>query len=721
VFTTETVPAPAFNFCIPPNPILRALHLHAELNLYKLRNCRNIAGMERELDPYAAATDTVSGLPMIGVGGQLVLPGAVSLKPTPYRYPFLIERAKHLVQLAQQIESTMLSAIQRRDEEYFNLLKARQELRLARAGVRLQSLRVTEAEHGVTLAELQRQRAQIQVDEYTRLIEQGLIALEEWAIGFMIGAAGLHATAAGLYLGVWSLEAGAASASAAAAAASTTASIFSTYASYERREQEWKFQKSLAEQEVLIGDQQIRLAEDHVRVVEQEHRIAEMQADQAEVVVDYLSNKFTNVNLYDWMSGVLEGVYSFFLQQATTVAKLAETQLAFERQEVPPQYIQDDYWEAPADFAASGGTQGNPPDRRGLTGSARLLQDIYQLDQYAFDTDRRKLQLTKTISLASLSPIEFQQFREMGVMPFRTPMGLFDRDFPGHYLRLIKRVSVSVIALIPPTQGIRATLTTSGTSRVVIGGYVFQKVVRNYGPQSVALSSPQNATGVFELQQEPEKLLSFEGLGVDTDWEFRMPKASNQFDYRTIADVLITIEYTALDSYDYRQQVMQELDSRFSADRPFSFRHQFADQWWDLHNPEQTPMPMTVRFETRREDFPPNIQGLRIQHVVLYFARSANASPDTPEDLRIPVTHQHFTEQGTTGAVGGGATSMEGIISTRRGNAGSWASMIGKSPIGVWELALPNTAEIKNLFKNEEIEDILFVITYAGRTPEWPA
>jgi hypothetical protein len=41
-----------------------------------------------------------------------------------------------------------------------------------------------------------------------------------------------------------------------------------------------------------------------------------------------------------------------------------------------------------------------------------LLQDIYQLDQYAFDTNKRKLQLTKTISLARLSPAEFQRFRE---------------------------------------------------------------------------------------------------------------------------------------------------------------------------------------------------------------------------------------------------------------------------------------------------------------------
>src|SRR5262249_11159801 len=154
---------------------------------------------------------------------------------------------------------------------------------------------------------------------------------------------------------------------------------------------------------------------------------AGIQFNNAAAAVDFLSNKFTNVELYDWMSDVLEGVYSFFLQQATAMAQLAANQLAFERQEVPPPFIQADYWQAPADRL---GSDGKAPDRRGLTGAARLLQDIYQLDQYAFDTHQRKLQLTKTISLAQLDPFAFQRFRETGVLPFATPMELFDRDFP---------------------------------------------------------------------------------------------------------------------------------------------------------------------------------------------------------------------------------------------------------------------------------------------------
>ena len=127
---------------------------------------------------------------------------------------------------------------------------------------------------------------------------------------------------------------------------------------------------------------------------------------------------------------------------------------------------------------------------------------------------------------------------------------------------------------------------------------------------------------------------------------------------------------------------------------------------------------MIVRFTTRREDFPPNIEELKMRDVLLYFARANEPS------FEVRVASLRFTEQGSTAPVpkppGGGATSIDGVISTRRGNAGSWTAMIGKSPCGEWELALPNTSEMQNRFKNEEIEDMLFVITYTGRTPAWP-
>ena len=220
-------------------------------------------------------------------------------------------------------------------------------------------------------------------------------------------------------------------------------------------------------------------------------------------------------------------------------------------------------------------------------------------------------------------------------------------------------------------------------------------------------------------------LLPFEGIGVDTQWEFRMLKSSNQFDYDTIADVLLTIDYTALNSFDYYAQVIQTpaLNRPFSADRPYSFRQDFADAWYDLHNPDQSATPMVVRFATSRDDFPPNLANLKIQNVLLYVASSSDNVIDL-QDVELK-----FTETGG-GTVGGAASSSDGVISTRRGNAGAWTAMIGKAPVGQWDLRLPDNAGVRELFSVappdelkpvDRVAELLLVITYSGRTPPWPS
>jgi hypothetical protein len=70
-------------------------------------------------------------------------------------------------------------------------------------------------------------------------------------------------------------------------------------------------------------------------------------------------------------------------------------------------------------------------------------------------------------------------------------------------------------------------------------------------------------------------LRPFEGMGVDTTWQLELPKAANPFDYRSIADVLLTIEYTVLDNREYREDVVRSLDATFSGDRSFSVRNEF--------------------------------------------------------------------------------------------------------------------------------------------------
>ena len=738
----------SFSFCIPQNPVIAALRSRAEHNLTKLRTCRNIAGFLRQIDPYGAPITIGSG--MVSANGS-IFSGIVDAPPTPYRYAALIARAKELVNIAQQIENGYQSALESVEQEALSALQAEQHVELAGARVMLQDLKVNQANTQLSLANLQIGSAELRARTFQNWIDVGLSTheknmLKSYAAAGQAQERAANTRAASQVMstvasmipdraidnvrpahyakvsalsGVVALSLQEGAYNVQAIRAQTQAQLSSASASLGRRQNEWQLQQGLADQDVFIGTQQIQVAREGIAITQQERAIAGLEQAHAASTLQFLLSKTFTEEMYRWIASVLEDVYRYFLQEATSIAHLAEQQLAFERQQGALKLIQSDYWNVPLD---SIGQRGNT-DRLGITGSARLLKDIYQLDQYAFETQQLKQSVSVTLDLAELFPFEFQQFRETGILVFETPQSLINRQFPGYYLCLLQQVTVSIVALIPTTYGIRASLTSAGISQAVIGGDTFQTVTLRQLPERLALTSPTTSSGqVLELQPDTQTLqLPFEGTGFATQWQLLMPKASNIFDYNTIATVLFTVNFTALHSFDYEQQVIEQLDRNVSANRAFRFRNEFADAFYDLNNPDQTDMPMTARFSTRREDFPPNIIGLRIQHLILYFIRKDG------ETFEVPVRYLHYTEKNTAGTVGGGTQTIDGVVSTRRGNGTSWLPMIGKVPFGEWELAFAdepgdvfNGLRVRELFDQELIEDMLLIITYQGQQPKYP-
>lgn len=727
-------------FCIPTNPIPYSYQLHAALGLYKIRTCRNISGIQRQLDAYAAPTDTTTGMPSIGTNGQLMQGGRLVIPATQYRYAYIVERAKQVVALAQQAEAAFLSALEKRDAEAYSLLKAKQDIAVSRANIQLQDLRVREAEDGIGLAQLQLDRNQFMVDQYSEWIDNGLNAWEEAQLIAIVVSGVAKATAA--IAGATDLadaffSAGgsvvAAIANAVAAAADATVQYSSAQASFERRNNEWTFQRDLANRDVRVNQQQITIAYDQLDVVGQEKKIAQLQLDHTQAVVSFLNTKFTNAELYAWMSQVLQGAYSYFLQQATSLAKLAELQLAFERQEVPVNIIQQDYWSSPAEDSAPTTTPAaaKGTDRKGLTGSIRLLQDVTRLDVYAFETNRRKLQLTKTVSLAQAFPTEFVRFRDTGLLSFACPQTWFDQDFPGHYLRTISRVRTSVIALVPTVDGIKARLGTAGLSRVTVAGTPFQSLTLPRPPEGVALTSAQNATGVFDLNQQSELLYPFEGLGVDVPWSFSLQKAANpNLDYDSIADVLLTVEYTALEDYAYARQIIPQLGTERTQVVALSFRNRFADQWYDLHHAgDLAPDDRYVaRFAITAADLPRNMASLRLKNLSIYI--DAPLDDTFTDRTQLTVGLRRDTGNGT-GTSATAVANRYGLISTKTGvgagplytgNAASLVPLLRDSPVGDWVLTagVPNmTDALRQRLVSNRVNDIYLILEVAGDAPAY--
>ncbi len=648
------------------------------------------------------------------------------MQPSQYRYAVLAERAKNLTAIAQQLETAFLAAAEQADAGNYALLQARHDLTVAQAMLGENDLKVAAAAIGIQQATTQRDRAVIQADHFGQLLAAGPNEHERNQLQDLELARDLEA-AGGIVHGIGEVVNAFAQKSvggvisgfgdvmsSAGGGFSLDAQIEQAKGDFERRAEDWQLQQSLAIEDIELGTDQIALATIQQQIAVQERTIAEVNLAHAAATADFLATKFTSAELFEWMSGVLNQVYAYFLRQSTALARLAQAQLAFERQEANHGLIQDDYWQGPPDPATGGAVDST--DRRGLTGAERLLQDLTRLDQYAFQTDQRKLHLTQTLSVAQLAAEELQRFRQTGVMAFATPQDLFDREFPGHYLRLAKQVKWSILALVPPVRGLRATVSTSGISRTVVLRDVFQTVTLRRDPESIALTSPVNATGLFDLEPDSGLLLPFEGSGVDTVWHLEMPKAANPFDYRTIADVLLTLEYTALDSRDYRQQVVRRLDRRFTGDRAFSVQDEFPDVWYALNNPDTVEDPaqrMRAVLPLTAADFPPNVDGLSVAQLALFALRADGFTTE------LTVTALRHTLAGQT-AEAGPASTVGGIISTRRPGATAWIPLTGADPAGQWELQLEDTPAVRSWFTGGQIQDLVLVMTVAGTVPAWP-
>jgi hypothetical protein len=700
----EAQPESGAAFPFPTNPVWVSLRDYGRSSLTKLHRGLNIAGVISP-DPGRANGDAVL--------------------PSQYRYAVLIERAKSLVAIAQQVEAAFLSALEQRDTKTYDALQAGQHLQVAQSTVAMHDVKVADALIGVGLARVQVDRAELQQAHFAEQISNGLNKWENAQIAALAGAAGLQ-TAAGFAFAGGSFIDGiksiatlglfgdvtdkvGQSLSSFAGALSTGAQFAQAKASFERRAEEWRLQEGLAGLDVQIADRQTDLALNQFNLARQERDLSELQMEHAAAVVEFLATRFTNAELFEWMSGVLGRVYAYFLQQATALAQLAEAQLAFERQELPSGFVRSDYWRDSTSSDVGG------LDRRGLTGSARLLQDTHRLDQYAFETDRRKLHLTQTFPLSQIAAFELQLFRDTGVLTFATPEVLFDREFPGHYLRLIKRIRMSIIALFSPGRGVRATLSASGVSRTVVARGPFSTLTLRREPESIAFTSPINATGLFELEPETGLLLPFEGMGVDTVWRLELPKAANPFDFRSIADVVLTVEYTALDSAEYRQKVVRELDRQFTGDRAFSLRNDYPDAWFDLNNPDtvEPDRRMTAVIPITTDDLPPHIEDLLVEHVTLFVLRKDSFTGD------LTITSLSHSSGGQT-STGSEVHTTAGIVSTRRPAGAPWLPLVGANPVGDWELRLPDDAPTRSWFSEELIEDIVVVTTLSGTTPAWP-
>jgi Tc toxin complex TcA C-terminal TcB-binding domain/Neuraminidase-like domain/Salmonella virulence plasmid 28.1kDa A protein len=652
-----TLPAMRY-FCIPRNERLLGYWKLVGERLFNIRHCRNIEGVERqlalfepEIEPGALVRAAAAGVDI----GQAISDASAPLPP--YRFSALAQKATELCTEVKAFGAALLAALEKRDAEALALLRSTHEIELLGAVRRVRELQVDEAERNITALDSGRELVTLRRDYYanqpfTNVGETMHLAMAGAALVLQGVASGMEGIAGALSLVpdvkvgvptsmgatfggsnlVQSLRAFSSMVGSASGLMQTQAGLALTLGGYERRAEEWRHQTRLAEKELEQLERQRAAAELRAQIAQRELANHDLQAANAADARSLMEDKYTNRQLYDWMVGQVSGLYFRSYQLAYDVAKRAERAYRYELGLQDSNFIRFGSWDSL---------------RKGLLAGDRLAHELKRMEVSWLDENRRYHELTRTVSLAMLDPAALLALRATGSCFVTLPEGLFDLDHPGHYLRRLKSVSVTIPAVAGAYTNVNATLTLLH-SRVRVSAAAdsphtwtgpddprFAEVTTTV--QSIATSHGQRDAGVFQLDFRDERYLPFEGQGAFSEWRLELDPEANRFDLGTVSDVLLHVSYTARDGGSALKRAAKGALARAEV-RLLSARHELASEWHHLLN-----APDGALFDELRVDvgqlmpYRPEQKPSRVARVDVYArvrADGAGSIPDLPLELR---------------------------------------------------------------------------------------
>jgi hypothetical protein len=650
-------------FGIPENAQLIAYWDRIEDRLTKIRSSLTIAGVRQSLALFAPPVDVMALVRAAAAGGDIAQ-AAQSSQPQllPFRSRALIEHARRVVSTLIEFGNSLLSILERADAEALAVIELTQGRAILNLQTQLRTLAI--AENDSTALSLQRSRdtAAARQTYYANLAAENRSAQEILALDAMItsialtNAANIAHTASSIaytipQLGspfaitfggiqVGSMFAGVGALFQAAAGVMDEVSQSSSQnASYNRRQADWSFQADQAAKDIVLIDAQAAACDARGQALQQELAVHLKQIAFNDELLTFYRQRFTNTQLYQWLSGRLSTAYYQLYQLAYDLALRA--QFAFQYDfDTTTTFLDAITWQ---------------DARKGLSAGESLALAIEQMDSAALSLSERRLEIRKTISLVQLDPKALFDLRERGECTFTLSQELYDRDYPGHYARKIKTIAISLPALLGPYDTVKATLTQLSNDIVLkwnvdAARYLWgtpnvptpaaDTLRRNWRvSQGIALSGAVDDAGVFTLNHDDERYLPFEGTGAVSTWTLSMPKAANRIDYSTISDVIISVEYSALDAGASAKSALtsQPLLQKYAGGVCFALAQQFSDAWFRFATDHPAPKPdtQTLAFTIPASAVPLNVASAKIASVYMRFELADDSARVASKDVYL--------------------------------------------------------------------------------------
>ncbi|MFL9966303.1 hypothetical protein PQR02_35990 [Paraburkholderia sediminicola] len=580
---------------------------------------------------------------------------------SPYRFSFLIQKALEYASRAQELGTALLSAFEKGDAEFLASLHAGQERELLTLGLESRKDAWRDADWQIESLQKTKAMNQTNLQYYSDLKAHGLISGEiayqslTIASTFLRGSgnaieaiAGAMSSAGNYFTGVagfggtpliyYQLPIGQPLSGGFAAAArvlvglseiaGSTAGLELTESGWDRRLAEWTHQIDVLTIEIQQIERQILGAQRRRDQMLNDLNIQQRQIEHSREVQDFLRDKFTAHDLYLYLQKETAALHGRTYELAVAAARQAQHAFNVERGQTARRFVPACDWDSL---------------HEGLMAGERLSTALRQMEKAYLDENLREYELTKQISLRLHFPAEFLRLRTTGCCEIEIPEWMFDMDFPGHYMRRIKSVSLTIPCVTGPYTGVHCRLTLLGSATRVdprlstppheccclkeccdacdddarlASEYEAcpddPRIVRQFGArEAVATSNGQNDSGLFTLDFNDPRYLPFEYRGAVSRWRIELAASNNYFDTRTLTDCMMRLGLMAREGGPLLRRAAQAAArDRLPGDgwRLIDVRHEMPDAWQryrDLAGRDACERQIDLRIERRMFPFVP--------------------------------------------------------------------------------------------------------------------
>ena len=404
-------------------------------------------------------------------GGRAPTRRTGAARPSPYRFLSQIPKAIELAGRVRELGAALLSAYEKGDAEYLASIHAEQEREMQALGIAIRQDQWRDADWQVQALQQTKDVNQTNLLYYAGLFQNGLInneiqnldlttnALQTRTGANVVEAVGeIMNIIPDTFFGAMSsgasppigtklahiFEAVGRIMQTVADIQSTNAAMDMTQAGWQRRAVEWLHQMQTLPIEIQQIELQILGAHRRRDQALAELNNQQRQIEHATEVLDFLRDKFTATELYLWLQKETAALHRQMYELARRAAREAERAFNFDLGHTRQRFLPEETWDSL---------------HAGLMAGERLDFALRHMEKAYLDENRRELELTKHISLRLDFPAAYLRLRTTGYCEISIPEWMFDVDHPGHFLRRIKSVTLTLPCVTGPYRSINCRLT----------------------------------------------------------------------------------------------------------------------------------------------------------------------------------------------------------------------------------------------------------------------